>query len=89
MFGVIPAYGFYVRHVNGIAFDNVNVSYEKDDARPAFVLDDVKNAEFFRSNVELAGKEKMFSLKNVTGFRLIQSRNLVDTTIAKTDRKEL
>jgi len=74
MFGVIPAYGFYVRHVNGIAFDNVNVSYEKDDARPAFVLDDVKNAEFFRSNVELAAKKRLFSLKNVTGFRYTEQK---------------
>jgi len=58
MFGVIPAYGFYVRHVNGIAFDNVNVSYEKDDARPAFDSTMSKTRNFFRSNVELAGKER-------------------------------
>ena len=46
MFGAIPAYGFYIRHVKGIEMDNVQVSYLKEDLRPAFILDDVKNAEF-------------------------------------------
>jgi hypothetical protein len=43
MFGTLPAYGFYVRHADDIRFDNVELEYEKPDARPAFVFDDVKN----------------------------------------------
>src|SRR4030095_8791477 len=45
MFGVTPAYGFYVRHVRGITFDNVEVSFEKDDARAAVFLDGVTRGE--------------------------------------------
>ena len=48
MFGVTPGYGFYIRHARGITFDNVEVTFGSDDARPAFVLDDVKNIEFFQ-----------------------------------------
>lgn len=88
MFGVIPAYGFYVRHAKGITFDNVKVSFERDDLRPAFFLDDVKGVEFFRTNAELAGGAKMFALKNVSNFSLIQSRNLEDMRITKADRKD-
>ena len=88
MFGIIPSYGFYIRHANGISFDNVEVSFEKDDARPAFLLDDVKNAEFFRTNAELLTGAKVFVLKNVSNFSTVGSRNLEDTRIAKTEKKE-
>ena len=88
MFGVIPAYGFYVRHASGITFDNVEVSFEKDDARPAFILDDVKNVQIFRTNAELFGGAKMFVLRNVTGFSVQQSRNVEDTKISKTAKQE-
>jgi len=88
MFGIIPSYGFYIRHANGISFDNVEVSFEKDDARPAFLLDDVKNAEFLRTNAELFTGAKMFVLKNVSNFSAVGSRNLEDTRIAKAEKKE-
>lgn len=88
MFGVIPAYGFYVRHASGITFDNVEVSFEKDEARPAFILDDVMNVQFFRTNAELFGGAKMFVLRNVTGFSVQQSRNVEDTKISKTAKQE-
>ncbi len=42
MFGELPSFGFYVRHVNGIEMKNIKVIHEKEDFRPAFVFDDVK-----------------------------------------------
>ncbi|MBC7796475.1 MAG: right-handed parallel beta-helix repeat-containing protein, partial [Pyrinomonadaceae bacterium] len=88
MFGVLPAYGFYVRHARGITFDNVEVSFEKEDARPAFLLDDVKNVEFFRTNAQLVAGAKMFVLRNVTNFSLSQSRNLKDEKFERVEKKE-
>jgi polygalacturonase len=42
MFGkVFPAYGLYLRHVNGVTFQNIHLSLLKPDARPAMVLVDV------------------------------------------------
>jgi hypothetical protein len=41
MFGVLPAYGFYCRHVKGLRFRNVRLHAEQPDHRPALVLDDV------------------------------------------------
>ena len=89
MFGVLPAYGFYVRHAKGISFDHVEVSFAADDLRPAFMLDDVMGVEFFRTNAQLSNGAKMFVLKNTSKFSVSQSRNLADTKIEKTDRKEL
>lgn len=88
MFGTIPAYGFYIRRARGITFDNVEVSFEKDDARPAFLLDDVKNIEFFRTNAQLSNGAKMFMLKNVTNFNVSQSRNLADTKLEQVEQKQ-
>lgn len=41
MFGELPSWGFYVRHVNGIEMKNIKLILEKEDFRPAFVFDDV------------------------------------------------
>ena len=43
--GVLPAYGVYARHVDGLTLQNVGLSYEIEDKRPAIVLDDVSNAD--------------------------------------------
>jgi hypothetical protein len=37
-------YGFFIRHAKGIELKNVEVSYIKEDLRPAFVLSDAKGA---------------------------------------------
>ena len=42
MFGKLPAYGIFVRHVRNISLYNVRLEYEKDDSRPALFFDDVK-----------------------------------------------
>ena len=43
MFGELPAWGFYVRHMDGLTMKNIKVSIAETDYRPAFVFDDVKN----------------------------------------------
>jgi hypothetical protein len=45
MFGVLPAYAFYCRHVDGLTLDDVKVEWEAPDARPAVVCDDVRGLE--------------------------------------------
>lgn len=87
MFGVIPAYGFYVRHARGIVFDNVDVSFDKTDERPAFILDDVKDAAFYRTKARLAPDAKMFVLRNVTNFRSMQSPSVEDIVLDRADRR--
>lgn len=42
MFGELPSWGFYVRHVNGIHFKNVRLSLADSDFRPPFVFDDAE-----------------------------------------------
>jgi hypothetical protein len=46
MFGELPAYGFFIRHVKGLELRDVEVSYLSPDLRPAFWLNDVREVEF-------------------------------------------
>ncbi len=41
MFGPLPAYGFFCRHVKNLAFDNIDLSFEKADYRSALAFYDV------------------------------------------------
>ncbi|HEY4150043.1 MAG TPA: glycosyl hydrolase family 28 protein [Chitinophagaceae bacterium] len=43
MFGELPAWGLYVRHVNGLQLKNIELRFKKTDFRTACVFDDVKN----------------------------------------------
>ncbi|MDR3625196.1 MAG: glycosyl hydrolase family 28 protein [Ignavibacteriaceae bacterium] len=43
MFGELPAWGFYIRHADGINMQNVKILYRNFDFRPALVFDDVKD----------------------------------------------
>ena len=83
MFGEMPAYGFFIRHVNGLEMDNVEVSFMKDDARPAFVLHDVKRADFHRLRAQQSSDVPIFVFRDVEDFTVQHSRPLPDTRLDK------
>lgn len=56
MFGELPAWGFYLRHVNGLTLKDVKVKIRQPDYRPAFVFDDVNELKL--ENVEIKGDDK-------------------------------
>ncbi len=62
MFGVLPAHGFYIRHVKDLHMNNVNVSIRQEDARPCFVLDDVHDSEFHGIQTEQVSEVPVFRI---------------------------
>lgn len=44
MFGTLPSYGFFCRHVEGLTMENIELSCESPDFRPALYLNDVKDS---------------------------------------------
>lgn len=56
--GILPAYGVYARHVEGLTLNNVVMSYEIEDTRPAVVLDDVSDANLRTVLAQTAGGVK-------------------------------
>jgi polygalacturonase len=45
MFGDMPSYGLFIRHVAGLRLENVRLRFEKPDQRPAIVLCDVERLQ--------------------------------------------
>lgn len=53
MFGaVLPASGFYIRHVKGISLNNITLQTRNNDERPNIIMDDVKDAQISLLNTE-------------------------------------
>ncbi len=42
MFGLLPAYAFFVRHARNVKFENVQATYTVPESRPALVAQDVQ-----------------------------------------------
>ncbi len=89
MFGVLPAYGFYIRHAKDIQLDNVEVRFTTEDRRPAFVLDDVTDTTFHRCRAHKAPHTPTFVLRNTTNFTTLHTNPVPDTHIDHTVHKEL
>jgi len=89
MFGDLPATGMYIRHAKNVEFSNVEITTESADARPAFHLDDVDGADFFRIKFPQRAQSKQFHLKNVSDFRLFGCQHYPDATLDHTDDKTI
>jgi hypothetical protein len=85
MFGLLPAHGLFIRHVEGLQVHNLEVGYKEEDTRPAFVLEDVKKADFTRVRAEHAAGVPIFILKNVEDFSTQQCDGLPDTQLDKAE----
>lgn len=89
MFGEIPAYGFFVRHVKGLSMNDVEVSPMTQDVRPAFMLIDVKGADFHRVRAQRLGSEKTFVLRDVSDFNTSQVLFVPDIRLDQVKEREL
>jgi len=56
MFGELPAWGFYVRHMDGLSMRNVTLSIGAPDYRPSLVFDDVKKIKL--KSIHVVGDSK-------------------------------
>jgi polygalacturonase len=88
-FGKIPAYGFFIRHVDGIEFNNVEIRFMEDDFRPAFVLDDVLNVDFNNVKTDKMEDIPTFMLKNVQNFKTRSCQFVPDTAYENLEQKIL
>lgn len=91
MFGELPAWGLYVRHVNNINLKNLNLTLAEPDFRPAFVFDDVSNLALTDSMIDAQGilgpqaqvllhntQSGTFSRNNIPSERIQKVKNVSD-----------
>jgi polygalacturonase len=87
MFGLMPAYGFYIRHAKNLKLTDVEVSYLSPEGRPAFILDTVQEIELRNTQAQKSTEGKVLQLKNVTDLHLRQSLGLKDGDLRKVANK--
>ena len=75
--GPRPAAGFYLRHVKGVTFRNVELSYAGADARPALVAADVDGFTLDRFQSQKPGSE-LARFDRVTHLTVHDSPGLAD-----------
>lgn len=80
-FGLMPAYGFFVRHVKGIEFNNVKIGFMVDDQRPAFMLHDVQQVKFNNVDVEILKGVPRLILEGVRDLSIRHFDGLDDSTV--------
>ncbi len=79
MFGSMPSYGWFFRHVTGLEMHDVKLDYATPEARPALVLDDVQDAWFHHLTLQRGTDQApLFDLRTVTNFSVTDSRGLTD-----------
>ena len=88
-FGITPAYGFFIRNVKDLKMNNVEVSFMKNDLRPAFILNHVAGADFQHIRAQKAEGVPIFMLNQVTNFNLFNSDQLPNTKLTEVDSKQL
>jgi len=88
MFGGMPSHGFFLRHAKNISLNNVEISSLKEDLRPAFVLQDVQGADFFRVRTPHVTNVPTFALNNVDDFSVYQCKHVPDTRLEHADQNK-
>jgi polygalacturonase len=83
--GTMPSYGFFLRHVKGVEMNNIHLNVMKDDARPPFVLHDVKGATFTQVKAQKSAGAPTFVLKGVTDFSTHRVAGVDDVNRDKAD----
>jgi polygalacturonase len=65
MFGELPAWGMYIRHVKGLTMKNVNLVLENPDYRIGLLADDVKGLTLEKVNIPVCNALPAILLNNV------------------------
>ena len=89
MFGVLPAFGFFIRHAKGIELNGIDVTTLNEDRRPAFVLDTVEGVTLVRCQaVKMNGVPQLVMMKA----KAVKARDCAGLADFQTDseaRKEM
>ena len=89
MFGLIPAWGFFIRHAKGIEFNNVEVGFMKEDRRPAFVIDQAEGVELNHVKLQRVAGVPAVVLLNVKDIRVSGGGTVPDVKVPAATKREL
>jgi polygalacturonase len=83
-FGVLPAYGFFIRHAKNVKLNNVEISYMGAETRVPIILDDVKGVTLNQVKAQIPAGQPMYRLHEVSGFEIIPAKSVSKKLIVVT-----
>jgi hypothetical protein len=86
-FGVLPAYGFFIRHVKNIALHQVTLHLLGTENRPALLLTDVQGAELHQVALPPTPAGARLVLQDVSALRVQDSNSLPTLDLKKSTTK--
>ncbi|MBW4891001.1 glycoside hydrolase family 28 protein [Mucilaginibacter sp. HMF5004] len=82
-FGVMPCYGFFIRHAQNIELNNVEISFLGQETRPAVILEDVKQIGFNNFKAQAATNAPIIIQRGVEGLSIIPKTSVPKNKIQK------
>ena len=75
MFGELPAWGMYLRHLEGISIKNVMLKYKQDDFRIPIIMDDVQRVNISNLQIPTAMQAPVLWLQKTTDITIDRIRS--------------
>ena len=88
-YGVLPAWGLFVRYARRISFRDVRIETIEPDTRPAIVLMDAEDIHFDGLSISNAASAPAFELRGVRNLQVSGSSSLKDLRIKHADNKTI
>ncbi len=82
-FGVMPSYGFFIRHAKNIELNNVEISYTGQETRPAVILEDVKNISLINFKAQTPAGQPTIIQRGVEGLSIYPEKSIAGNMIRK------
>ncbi|MDP1676583.1 MAG: glycosyl hydrolase family 28-related protein [Bacteroidota bacterium] len=74
--GILPAYGFFVRHVKNISFSNIFLKFQEEDVRSAFIADNVNGLTLNGFQAQASpNTENLFQFNNTQNGSIYSSKS--------------
>jgi polygalacturonase len=87
MFGTVPVYGFFIRHVAGLTVERIKVSSAAPEARPAVWLEDAAGVSLTKFDAQQTPGVPRLVLREVRGLTLQKFTGVKDVTAISTQRE--
>lgn len=78
MFGLLPAYGLFARHVEHLDLEGIRITSEQPDERAPLVLIDVADVSLSRVDTQARGDGKRLEARDVRGLTTTSVRGMPD-----------
>lgn len=66
MYGMLPVYGFFCRHIKNLNFSNIQIDFENEDVRPALYAENIQGFSIVDFNAKISAEASAyFVFRNV------------------------